>query len=66
MEDNFMHKIEIEIYEIECADGLFKLAENNDDIDIIKGYFLILWILKSDSVMLEPVPISSKPSNKSS
>ena len=42
MEDSFMHKIEIEIYEIECADGLFKLAENNDDIDIIKGYFLIL------------------------
>ena len=42
MEDNFMHKIEIEIYEIECADGLFKLAENNDDIDIIKVYFLIL------------------------
>ena len=36
MEDNFMHKIEIEVYEIECADGLFKLAENNDDIDIIK------------------------------
>ena len=31
-----MHKIEIEVYEIECADGLFKLAENNDDIDIIK------------------------------